>query len=176
MRIARITTIVIVSLFVGTVTANAMGYDLWGSVARWTEDIFGFSIISNKQISDDLQGTLDKYSINEKVAPKWLPEGYSFKSVNAEESPLRTVINSIYSNNNDEILVTIISLVNSSASTYEKDGNDVIKHNIDGIDHYIMTNLERVKVVWMIDNYECSITGNFSVEEAEKMIESIYWR
>jgi hypothetical protein len=39
-----------------------------------------------------------------------------------------------------------------------------------------MTNLERTKAVWMADNYECSITGKFSIEEAEKMIDSIYER
>ena len=48
------------------------------------------------------------------------------------------------------------------------------QHNC--LEHYIMTNLERTKAVWMADNYECSITGKFSIEEAEKMIDSIYER
>ncbi len=177
MRVACITAIVIVSLFVGNVTANALGFDLWRSVAKWTEDIFGFSVINNKQsLPDDLQETLDRYNINTEITPIWLPEGYLFESVDVVESPLRTIINSIYSNNNDEILVTIISLSDPSASIYEKDDNDVIKYSIDGVDHYIMTNLKRTTVVWMKNNYECSIIGNFSVEEAEKIIDSIYGR
>lgn len=174
LRTACIVAIITVMLFVGTVTASALGFDLWGTVAKWTEDIFGFSVNSNKQAPDYLQETLDKYNINAEVTPKWLPEGYSFKSVNVIESPLRTTINSVYSCENGEISVTIISLLNSPSSTYEKDGGDVIMYPVDGIEHYIMTNLERTKVVWMTGNYECSITGNFSVEEAKKMIDSIY--
>ena len=177
LRTACIVAIITVMLFVGTVTANALGFDIWEAVAKWTKDTFSFSnVIINTQSPDDLQKTLDKYNINTKVAPKWLPEGYSFKSVDVAESPLRTIVNSIYSNKDDEILVTIISLAVPSASTYEKDSSNVIKYNADGIEHYIMTNLERTKVVWMTGNYECSITGNFSVEEAEKIIDSIYGR
>ena len=181
MRAAFITAIVTVSLFAGTVTASAFGFDLWGAVAKWTEDIFGFShtdMQEDNKISeyDSLQRTLDNYGITTDLVPTWLPDGYSFKSVDVAENPLRTTIHSVYSDKNGEISVTIISLVNPSASTYEKDGEEVITYSVDGIEHYIMRNLERTKVVWMTDNYECSITGNFSVKEAEKMIDSIYRR
>ena len=90
--------------------------------------------------------------------------------------PLRTTIRSIYYSKNGEISVTIVLLANPSTSIYEKDSNNVITYSVDGIEHYIMTNLERTKAVWMADNYECSITGKFSIEEAEKMIDSIYER
>lgn len=177
LRTACIVAIVTIMLFVGTVTANALGFDLWGAVAKWTKDTFSFSNeIINKQSSYDLQETLDKYSINNKLAPKWLPKGYSFESVDVAESPMRTIINCIYSNKDDEILVTIISLAVPSFSTYEKDDSDIINYNSNGIEHYIMTNLKKTKVVWTTDNYECSITGNFSIEEAEKIIDSIYGR
>lgn len=181
MRVACITAIITVMLFTGTVTAKAFGFDLWGTVARWTRDTFGFSHTDTQEdykVSeyDSLQGVLDNYGITIELAPKWFPEGYLFKSVDVAENPLRTTIHSVYSGKKGEISVTIISLVNSSASTYEKDGEDVITYSVDEIEHYIMRNLERTKVVWMTGDYECSITGDFSVEEAEKMIDSIYGR
>jgi hypothetical protein len=37
-----------------------------------------------------------------------------------------------------------------------------------------MSNLDQTNVVWITDNYECSITGVFSLEEAKIMIDSIY--
>lgn len=177
-RTACIVAIITLMLFVGTVTANALGFDLWGSVAKWTKDTFSFSndTIYN-QVHEDLQEVFDKYDLSIQIVPTWFPEGYSFESVDISENPLRTTIYSIYTNNeNEEIIVAIILLEHPSASTYEKDGEDVLMHTVDGIEHYVMTNLERTKVVWMTGNYECSITGNFSVEEAKKMINSIYGR
>lgn len=177
MRVACVLLVLNTILFAGTLTANALGFDLWGAIATWTEDIFGFSdVVINKQEPDDLQKTLDKYDITTKVDPTWFPDGYSFESVDVIENPLRTTIHSAYSSKNGEILVTIVSLVDLSTSTYEKDSEDVITYTVDGIEHYIMTNLERTKVVWLAGNYECSITGNISTEEAEKMIDSIYGR
>ena len=178
LRTACLVAIITVMLFVGTVTANALGFDIWGAVAKWTKDTFGFSnVIINNQAHEDLQEVFDKYNLNIKIVPTWFPEGYTFESVDVSENPLRTTIYSIYSNNIDnEIVVTIIMLTHPSASTYEKDGEDVIIYTINGIEHYIMTNLERTKVVWITGNYECSITGKFSIEEAEKMIDSIYKR
>ncbi|MGD9568685.1 MAG: DUF4367 domain-containing protein [Sedimentibacter sp.] len=177
LRATFIVAIVAVMLFVGTVTANALGFDLWKAVAKWTKDTFSFSnVIINKEKPDDLQETLDKYGLNTKVAPTWFPDGYSFESVDVAENPLRTTIRSIYSSNNGEISVTIVLLANPSTSIYEKDSKDIITYSVDDIEHYIMTNLERTKVVWMTDNYECSITGKFSIEEAKKIIDSIYER
>ncbi len=146
LRTAYIVAIVSIMLLVGTVTASALGFDLWEVVAQWTKDTFSFSNdIINKQSSDDLQETLDKYSINNKIAPKWLPKGYSFESVDVIESPMRTIINCIYSNKDDEILVTIIPLAVPSFSTYEKDDSDIIEYNSNGIEHYIMTKLKESK-------------------------------
>ena len=177
LRAACIAAIITVMLFVGTVTASALGFDLWGSVAKWTKDTFSFSnVIITKQEPEDLHETLDKYGLTKEVAPTWFPNGYSFESVDVTENPLRTTIRSIYSNKNGEISVTIVLLANPLTSIYEKDSNDVIIYSVDNIEHYIMTNLERTKVVWMTDDYECSITGKFSIEEAEKMIDSIYER
>lgn len=172
-----IVAIITVMLFVGTVTASALGFDLWEAVAQWTKDTFSFSnMIINNQKPEDLQETLNKYGLTTAVAPTWFPNGYSFESVNVAENPLRTTIRSIYSSMNDEISVTIVLLANSSTSIYEKDSKNVITYSVDDIEHYIMTNLGRTKVIWMTDNYECSITGKFSIEEAEKMIDSIYER
>ncbi|MFA5524246.1 MAG: DUF4367 domain-containing protein [Tissierellales bacterium] len=171
-----IVAIVTVVFFTGTATAKAFGFNLWTAVAKWTEDIFKFSVApsNNQELNDGLKKTLDKYNVSIKAVPTWFPEGYSFESSEGIESPMNTTIYSIYSSKNGKISVTIISLVDSSTSVYEKENEDVITYSFNGIQHYIMKNLERTKVVWMVDNYECSITGEFTIKEAKKMVNSIY--
>ena len=45
---------------------------------------------------------------------------------------------------------------------------------VGGVSHYIMSNLGDYTAVWTVENYECSISGNISVDTLKKMIESIY--
>lgn len=142
----RIVVITVLIFFTGTETAKAFGLDLWNVVAKWTGDVFAFSsIITNKQEPNTLKETLDKYDINIKVISIWLPNGYLFESVDVVGTPLRSTIHSIYSSRNEEISITIISLVDPSSSIYEKDSKDVITYSSDKIEHYIMKNLERTK-------------------------------
>lgn len=187
-RFASVATAFAVVLLAGTLTANALGFDLWGTVAKWTKDMFGFSSLAPRETtsevqgsndatkSDSLQNTLNQYGITANLVPTWFPDGYSLKSVDVSETPARTTIYAIYSCEDDEVLVTITSLSKPSTSTFEKDNNDVTVYSANGIEHYIMTNLDLTNVVWKEETYECSISGDFSLEEAKKMINSIYER
>ena len=49
----------------------------------------------------------------------------------------------------------------------------MVVYTVNEIKYYIMTNIKQTKVVWLTDNYECSITGVFSFDEAKIMIDSI---
>jgi hypothetical protein len=178
LRIACITIFVVVSLFTGTVTAKAFGFNLWSAVAEWTMDIFGFSqtdIQDTNNISeyDSMNEALNHYGIEKELAPTWFPKGYLFKSVIITETPKRTTFDATYKNQDAEILVTIISSIEPATSIYEKDDSDVVVYTVNEIKYYIMTNIKQTKVVWLTDNYECSITGVFSFDEAKIMIDSI---
>lgn len=66
-------------------------------------------------------------------------------------------------------------LPENEASWYQKDSTQVEIFTIDGVSHYIMSNLGDYTAVWTIENYECSISGDISVETLKKMIEKC-WR
>ena len=183
MRVASIVVAFAIVLLAGTVTASALGFDLWGTVAKWTKDTFGFSttgssVDSSQSYEDNnsLQSTLNEYGITADLAPSWYPKGYIFESVDVAETPLRTTFYAIYKVKNNEILMTITSLSEPSTSTFEKDDDEVTVYSANGIEHYIMTNLDLTNVVWKQEAYECSISGGFSLEEAKKIIDSIYER
>lgn len=74
------------------------------------------------------------------------------------------------------MLVSISILTESEWLTHEKDEQEVIIYTAEGIDHYIISNLGDVNIVWVKDNLECSIAGDIFVSDAEKIIDSIYRR
>ena len=56
----------------------------------------------------------------------------------------------------------------------QKDKDDPDVHEIGGVTHYIMTNLDTYYAVWTVDNVECFIYGVPSYGELTDMIYSIY--
>lgn len=187
-RFASCAAIFVVVLLTGNMTAKAFGIDLFGTVAKWTKDTFTFSssvpheTTSNEQgfneaaKTDTLQQILDQYGITSDLVPTWLPDGYSFSSSDVYETPARTSFHANYNCEEDEISVIITSLSKPVRSIYEKDDNEVTVYSMNGIEHYIMTNLKITNVVWTSGTYEGSISGKFSLEEAKRMIDSIYKR
>lgn len=76
------------------VTAQAAGVDVFGAMARWTEDIFSFGQIPpDSKVSDNLGGetagqefsslqeAFDAYGMTEVHEPGWLPNGYALNRV-----------------------------------------------------------------------------------------------
>lgn len=186
-RFLRVACIIIVSLlFTGSVTAKAFGFDLWGAVAKWTKDIFFFSFSESGDIqqttnitnSHRFEDMLHEYGIRTNLTPTWLPEGYLLKDFDVAETPTRTTFLATYKDEAEtkEFLITIISLAAPSTRAYEKDEKDLAVYTVNDIEHYIISNIDKTNIVWKRETFECSIAGEFSLEEAKKMINSIYER
>lgn len=186
MRVASIAVIFSALLLAGTVTAKALGFDLWNAVAKWTSDTFGFSSsVSETQESQEpgiqteyksLQEALDRYGIIAKLAPTWYPDGYAINGITVNETPTQTIFHAQFTNNDGAISINITSLSTPSNRSYEKDGENVTALTVNDTEFYIMTNLDQTRVVWHTENFESSISGKFSSDEAEKIITSIYER
>lgn len=187
LRIACVLVSFIIVLLSGTIVAKALGFDLWNAVAKWTRDTFGFSsTVSeevqesqdlNSQIYESLQDALDSYGITEKLTPVWLPDDYVLHGINIDSTPVQTSFIANYkSSTYGEIIILITSYTNPQFQTYEKDDENIPVYTVQGIEHYIISNIERRNIVWQTGNCECSISGNFSLDEAKIIIESIYGR
>lgn len=189
LRTACIIAIISIILLSSTIVASALGYDLWNLVARWTRDTFGFSSTSSYeqespviQIPDDtnmynnLQEALDNYNITTKLTPSWLPDGYILYDISVNETPMQTTIHAIYKQVESEIVIIITSFNKPSNRIYEKDGENVTVYSLNDTEHYIMSNLDQTSIAWHTDNYECSVSGAFSIDEAKNIINSIYER
>lgn len=178
----------LIVLLSGTVTAYALGYDVFGAIATWTKETFSFTqqtemYPSNAAASPDmseiseLQAALDEYGIKEKLAPTYIPAGYEQTEFYVEESSDSTFYATVLQNADDTIIIQICQyFADKNRADYEKDDGAPEIYVINDIPHYIMTNMGKYHAVWTKELYEVSISGLKTKEELIKMIDSIYER
>ena len=188
LRIAVVAAILAVLLFVTTITAYALGYDVWGTVAKWSSETFSFAAKENGDRPDSpdqqpgtpefssLQEVLDSYGIETPIAPSWIPERFVLDSAYADEIPAFINFAAYYTYGEDMLLVSVLFHKTNPQgyAQWQKDDGDPIEYEKNGITHYLMTNMGRQKAVWLNGTYECGITGDISKEELIAMLDSIY--
>ena len=176
LSVAAVLAVVIIS---GSVTASAFGYSLWGAVAEWTRDTFGFTPSSqNNGIYpfENLRDALDAYDIDEPIVPQWIPDGYGEDTVQTAETPDSKIIVAVSKYGSKEIKfeVKIFDDPSNRHWLYEMFEDDVEKYSSNGIDFYIMKNDDFTRVSWAVGNNECSILCNLEPKEIYRMIDSIF--
>lgn len=192
-RLASIAAAIALLIGLMTVTAYAMGYDLWGVIAQWTKDTFTF--VSASKASDaeepftdttlnngeyaDLQAALDTYGITEQLAPTWIPDGFDVDEVVVSETanPKYTVFNISYKADLKSIGIQIKMHHKQDSvnfTTWQKDDVDVDTLTVNGRTFYTMINEGRVCAVWIDGLFECSIIGDVSYDELTRIINSIF--
>lgn len=175
LSVAAVLAVVIIS---GSVTASAFGYNLWGAVAEWTRDTFGFTQSSqNNGIYpfENLRDALDAYDIDEPIVPQWIPDGYGEDTVQTAETPDSKIIVAVSKYGSKEIKfeVKIFDDPSNRHWLYEMFEDDVEKYSSNGIDFYIMKNDDFTRVSWAVGNNECSIICSLKPKEIYRMIDSI---
>lgn len=190
-RVASFAAAIAILLGLMTVTAYAMGYDLWGVIAQWTKDTFTFVSASkannaenmdtetSKEEYADLQTALDAYGITALLAPRWIPDGFRIESVIIDELPdeSSTSFHACY-RRNEKILAIQINMYSDlndvTYTSWQKDDVDIVSTEIQGCTFYLMTNADRKCAIWANGPFECNISGDISSDELSKMIKSIY--
>ena len=192
-RLASIAAAIALLIGLMTVTAYAMGYDLWGVIAQWTKDTFTFVSVSkvgdaegshtNTTLNDvayaDLQTALDAYGVTEKLAPKWVPDGFTLDLVSVDEGSegVKVIFCACYKSGEKSLIVQINmhqSPSDASYATWQKDDMDVDTVRIADCTFYTMQNAGRECAIWTKGPFECNINGNISSDEMHKVIESIF--
>ena len=175
LSVAAVLAVVIIS---GSVTASAFGYNLWGAVAEWIRDTFGFTQSSqNNGIYpfENLRDALAAYDIDEPIVPQWIPDGYGEDTVQAAETPDSKIIVAVskYGSKEIKLEVKIFDDPSNRHWLYEMFEDDVEKYFSNGIDFYIMKNDDFTRVSWAVGNNECSILCSLKPKEIYRMIDSI---
>ena len=170
------------------VAAQASGFDILRAIAEWTSAQFHLEwTITNRPDTTQtdvtqytsLQEALDYYGIEELLVPTALPQDSKLESISVEEEGEYLIFTAVYNLSADKMFITIRSnpLTNQQSvplSEVEKNEEDIEVYTVNGINHYIISDVSLIKVVWQNGEWECRIAGNLSTNELITMIDSIY--
>lgn len=187
-RTVKLLTSVAAAIFVviiGSVTAKALGYDIWDAVIVWTKDTFGFVTTVNepestyyvKQIPEelvDLKNLMTEHGLSKTLIPGYIPEGYKIGNLEYDDlGDADTIFCQLSNGSNDIMLIYSIHSGDSASFQLEKDALSPEKYESGGTTYYIMSNMDDYFVSWLTDNVECTILGIPSHDEALKIITSL---
>ena len=176
LRVAMTAAAMIVIIVAATLTASAFGYDLWGWVPKWNRDVMSFGGEDNEvnefYDSSPIVLALDHLGIDEPVYPHWLPERFKLDFSLAETDPI--FLHEIYSNGGFHLSITIESASRFDSGVYEKDNSGPIDYRVNDHLHYILADNDQYTAIWKTDTLCVMIMGNISLEEIERIIDSVY--
>ncbi len=168
-------------MFAVMLTAQASGVDVFGAMARWTEDVFSFKHTSpNTEVTDtpneenpvtgekqsfaSLQEALDRYGIIQIHEPTKIPDGFIMGRCVVEYSdvPLSLVFHADYVNERDRLAINIMTYAEEPAILIQKRNERPETIEFDGITFYLLDNNSSSVVAWYDDAYEYYVGGRLS--------------
>ena len=167
-----------------SISVDAMGFDLWGKVANWSKEFFHFEDETQTtegtepDMQDEieytsLQDALNKSNITKDLAPSWIPDGYTLTKIDIADSPKEITICAKYEKDTAKIRISVRRLLGSTPEQIEKSDDLIEIFIFDSVTYYILKNQDNLKAVWIIDEFECYISGEITIEEMKAIIESI---
>lgn len=179
-RTFMVAAVVIIITLLGTFAVSARGYNVWGSVARWTSENFTFgrpneqaSFIIPGQLSDMEEG-MNKLGAATSLLPTYIPDGYEVIEFQADVWNASTDFYCMLGKEDSYFSITYrVYSSGSFSSQFEKSNSNPEIYEKNGITYYIIMNMDKYNAVWTYGNVECSILGLESREELIKIVDSI---
>lgn len=160
------------------VGAQAAGIDVFGFLARWTADTFHF-VPTTSKFYPMVQDTFDQNHFPKEQAPQWYPEGFVMGEPEVVETNLSTTILLPFSNDSEDKLFFIqawryFSPEELSAYNYQWEPDSQREYTGGNKTFVIVENEGHTTATWSDqEKYVMTIAGDLSVQDIEKMIDSI---
>lgn len=167
-----------------SITVNALGFDLWEIIAKWTQETFhfGYAGQANETNAPDtldatpyakLQEALDRLNIEANLVPTRIPNGYTEIDVKVLDTPKQRQFVAQYQCEADSIRIRITDYLDSHPVQIEQSDSLIEVYSVADIDYYIFDNNGQLQAVWINGKYECYISGPLTLSEIKEMIDSI---
>lgn len=178
-------------VFMSMIVAQAAGVDVFGSLARWTEETFHFNGGNSTpavdgarpQVEDEtylaIQAEVDNLDIDVPVIPTWFPDGYKLQEIKSSDPDVEMFksVNCLLSNaDNQYFSLAIIKYAegyDSSSAVFEKDEEPVTEYLGGDKLFYIMSNNNNKTAAWSDDHLVIKISGPLTDEAIKSLIDSI---
>ena len=172
------TAAVLAIVILGSITAKAFGVDIWETVVKWTQETFHFGEWGNSNVESNLpyaslQEALEKGNLPASLVPMWIPDGYELADIMVERSPLQKKIRAKYTYGEQVLRITVQEYLNNDPIYVEQSEGLVEEYKVAETSYYLFKNNKRTQAVWIVDSYECRITGELTIDELKIMINSI---
>lgn len=178
------------------VTVQAAGVDVFGAMARWTEDVFSFGQIPpDSQVSDNLtqetagqeteapstefaslQEAFDIYGMTEVHEPAWLPDGYTLGELDVTclDDPFLRTFAASYTNGEGSVSISVASYEGKPITQVQKTGSPVEVIKKGGITFYLIQNTESYTIAWYTSQYEYYLSSKSGEDILWKVAESMF--
>lgn len=175
---------VIVLLVAIPVTAKALEWeDIWEVIARWAKETFSFVSSDDAEYSEpakddnleysSLQDMLERNNIPHDMIPTWIPEGYVLEKIEIDVTPLQEVYRALYLDDKKELTIRVRSYLQGDPEKAEINEELLEVYEVADVQYYIFSNVNQIRAVWIMESYQCNISGDLSIEEIKLMIDSI---
>lgn len=173
--------IVIGMIMTGIFSTTTTAQNLFSYIANWTKETFWFNEnnsstnYNQSKIKSTLANDYDFSKIPDNLLPTWLPDGFVQKDLTGYENSSEKVVYISFENeeNHSFLNITISYLYAEVSNIYEKDNTKVTIYQKNGIDYYLLSNLNTNTAIWKNDSFECQIDGDISIDELKQIIDSI---
>lgn len=174
---------VLAFVFLGSVTANAFGFNIWKAVAVWAQETFHLE--GDVQVDTEVQGidrnrgytSLEEaiYDAEEVcgIVPTWIPDGYVLTDITVLENPMQKTYSALYQDGEKNLKIIVQSYQGNYPEQIEQDNGTEETYISNGIMYHIFEDVGTLQAVWIKDSYECYISGTLTVKQMEMMIDSI---
>ena len=182
-KLAAAAAVVVLLILIPVSTSALSLGEVWDIFARWARETFSFVSGENTNISEpspddekeyaSLQEMLEEHKRDPAIVPTWIPDGFILEETYKNISPAQEVYTAYYTYGDDELCLQVRTYHSMAAqsSEIENDPLEIYPHK--GINHYIFQNMDQLFVTWLVEPYECFISGDVSIDEAKLMIDSI---
>lgn len=175
---------IIVLLFIGTsIVAYAMGFNIWGAISKWTEDRLGLFAGGSVNVYDtegaedaykELRDLMDSLKVSVDVVPNIIPDGFEQSAVSQINGVNGQNVLCLLECKEQNVVLRYVLLEESPTSVFTKDDGEPEIYTVNGIDHYIFSNSESYRAVWINGNVQCDFAGFTEKSELLRIIDSIY--
>ena len=169
---------VLAILLAGSVTAKAFGFNVWKTVVQWTQETFHFGEWGNTDVNSNLQFHSLQEALEEGNTPSWLvptliPGGFDLADITVKQTPQKKTYKAKYKNGEQYFVITVQDYLKTDPVYVEQNEGLIEEYEVSGIIYHIFADVDLTKAKWIYDSYECSISGNITIEDLKMMIDSI---
>ncbi len=176
-RIAIIAAALLVLVIGSTITASAIGFNLWNEFIEWTSETLGIRFKERIDMQHewnpelhDLNCAMSQGNMPKHIVPHYLPDGYKQVFFTADNE----AIIAQYEKDEETIFIQFFRIVSDNGELFQRDDEASERYFVGGVDHVISTNMGKYLATWTNEGWECSISGVPLKQELLRMIDSIY--